>query len=91
MVATRQVLPLTLYMRRGCHLCEDMQQQIGELLEPGSFSLDAIDIDADAQLRAQYNEWVPVLKTGEHEICHHFLDLEALRSVQAGYNTTIDN
>lgn len=82
-------MPLTLYMRRGCHLCEDMQQQLGELLEPGSVSITLIDIDKDDALKTRFNEWVPVLMHGEQEICHHFLDLKALRQAQAGYNTTI--
>ncbi len=74
-------------MRRGCHLCEDMQQQIAELLPPESFSLELIDIDSDPALKSRYNEWVPVLMSGDTEICHHFLDLKSLREVQAGYNT----
>lgn len=80
-------LPLTLYMRQGCHLCEDMQEQIGELLEPNSYQLTLVDIDDDPALKSEYNEWVPVLKSEDREICHHFLDLKALRDVQAGYNT----
>ena len=80
-------LPLTLYMRQGCHLCEDMEEQIGELLEPNSYRLTLVDIDADPALKSKYNEWVPVLEAEDREICHHFLDLKALRSVQAGYNS----
>jgi len=29
---------LTLLLREGCHLCEDMEQQLAELLPPGSHS-----------------------------------------------------
>jgi len=87
----KRILPLTLYVRRGCHLCEDMHQQITELLTPGSYTLRSIDIDADEQLKTRYNEWVPVLSTDDREICHHFLDLKALRAVQAGYNTLGDD
>lgn len=83
-------IPLTLYMRRGCHLCEDMQQQIHELLDADSYSLELVDIDADPALKARFNEWVPVLVHADQEICHHFLDLKALRAAQAGYNTSID-
>lgn len=87
MSESHQCLPLTLYIRQGCHLCEDMQEQIGELLEPNSYRLTMVDIDTDPTLKSKYNEWVPVLKSEEREICHHFLDLKALRAVQAGYNT----
>lgn len=52
---------LVLYFREGCHLCDDMDQLLGELLEPGSFRLTRIDIDEDPSLRDAYNVRVPVL------------------------------
>ncbi|MFK7892529.1 MAG: glutaredoxin family protein [Granulosicoccus sp.] len=78
---------LTLYRREGCHLCEDMEQQLAELLEPGSHSLERVDIDEDETLRDQFNVRVPVLFLGELELCEHFLDLEAVRLALAGYNS----
>lgn len=83
-------IPLTLYIRQGCHLCQDMEQQIHELLEPGSYRLTLVDIDSDKALQIRYNESVPVLKVTDTEICHHFLDLNALRVAQAGYNTPVN-
>lgn len=52
---------LIMHHREGCHLCEDMQQQLSELLEPGEFRLTLIDIDEDEQLREAYHVRVPVL------------------------------
>lgn len=52
---------LVLYFREGCHLCEDMEQLLVELLEPGSFRLTRIDIDEHPTLREAYNVRVPVL------------------------------
>lgn len=89
MAANDPGIPLTLYMRQGCHLCEDMLQQIQELLEPDSYRLTLVDIDTNNGLRNRFNEWVPVLEHADQEICHHFLDLKALRVAQAGYNTPI--
>lgn len=83
-------MPLTLYMREGCHLCVEMENLIHELLQPASYSLELVDIDADMTLKNRYNEWVPVLIHADKEICHHFLDLKALRVAQAGYNKQID-
>ena len=77
---------LTLYYRKGCHLCEDMERLLQELLDPSSFDLRRVDIDQDRHLQAQYNEWVPVLSLGEEELCHHFLDLAAVSEALAGYN-----
>jgi hypothetical protein len=78
---------LTLHYREGCHLCEDMEQQLYELLEPGSFSLIRIDIDEDPVLKEAYNVRVPVLSCEQLDVCEHFLDLQALKEVLAGYNT----
>ncbi len=92
---------LVLYFREGCHLCEDMEQLLGELLEPGSFRLTRIDIDEDPTLREAYNVRVPVLSLVQEqsagalsdyppdnqlELCEHFLDLEAVREALASYN-----
>ncbi len=52
---------LVLYFREGCHLCEDMEQLLGELLEPGSFRLTRVDIDEHPNLTEAYNVRVPVL------------------------------
>jgi len=67
-------------------LCEDLEAQLAELLTPGSFELERVDIDADTDLRARYDVRVPVLALGAHEICYHFLDLQALRHALASYN-----
>ncbi len=52
---------LVMHFREGCHLCEDMQQQLKELFEPDEFRLTLIDIDEDEHLREAYNVRVPVL------------------------------
>ena len=81
---------LVLLYREGCHLCEDMESLLVELLEPGSFALTRIDVDEDAELLAEHHARVPVLSLetagGSVELCHHFLDLAAVRSALAGYN-----
>ena len=74
---------LTLYSRSGCHLCEDMHQQLVAYQETLGFRLKALDIDADSALVAKYGELVPVLKLKEREVCHYFLDLDALKTCLA--------
>lgn len=82
---------LTLYYREGCHLCEDLEQQLEELLEPHSYRLTKIDIDAVKELQNAFNARVPVLVCEETEVCEHFLDFESLRNALkkavASYNT----
>lgn len=70
---------LTLYSRLGCHLCEDMENLLPEYLEQAGLSLNVVYIDNKSNLEQQYGILVPVLKAGEREICHHFLDVKALQ------------
>ncbi len=50
--------------------------------EPGlsDFELTVLDVDADPELEARYDELVPVLADGDgHELCHYFLDAAKVR------------
>jgi len=65
---------LTLYIRVGCHLCDEMKQQLERFQQQYGFSLNVVDIDADSYLRLRYGERIPVLAAGEREICHYHLN-----------------
>lgn len=78
---------LTLYYREGCHLCEDMEALLHELLPVGSFRLERIDIDDNPELQRDLNDQVPLLVSGKQVLSTHFLDLEAVTSLLASYNT----
>ena len=70
---------LTLYLRSGCHLCQAMLAQLQGVQAQYNFELETVDIDGDPELEAAYGELVPVLKHGEREICHYFLELGKLQ------------
>ena len=70
---------LTLYSRVGCHLCEDMENLLPSYLEEAGISLHLVYIDNDSDLEQQYGTLVPMLKAGNREICHYFLDVKALQ------------
>jgi len=48
-----------LYVRRGCHLCEDAGVLLDTML--GSDGWDAVDIEADDDLLVRYAHRIPVL------------------------------
>jgi len=48
---------VVLYTREGCHLCDDARQ----VLERHGLTPTSVDIDADPDLRARYNECLPVV------------------------------
>ena len=76
-----RLLRLDVYIRQGCHLCDEMIHVLSEFRNDYNFSIETIDIDSDVKLRDRYNTLVPVLCLGEKEICHHFFDLKAFRQV----------
>lgn len=57
---------LVLYHTDGCHLCEQAEQLITEVLSDTS-ELLLIDIMSDEQLIAEYQISIPVLKSGHGE------------------------
>lgn len=52
---------VTLYTRRGCHLCDVAKQAIDSARRRREFDYEELDIDSDPQLRERYNEEVPVI------------------------------
>lgn len=69
---------LTLYVRVGCHLCEQMRTQLEPFQQKHGFSLNIVDVDTDSYLKLRYGERVPVLAQGDQELCHFFLNEEIL-------------
>ena len=72
---------LTIYVREGCHLCEDMEQGLREYATQLDFETRRVSIDNNPELETAYGDKVPVLVRGDEELCHYFLDLQALRRV----------
>lgn len=67
---------LRLYQRAGCHLCEEMLEQL-QAFSPGGvcFELEQVDVDGNEALRARYHERVPVLTGADGvTLCEVFFD-----------------
>ncbi|MES2933838.1 MAG: glutaredoxin family protein [Pseudomonadota bacterium] len=76
---------LTIYSRSYCHLCDDMVAALRSLQTPYELVIDVVDVDADSDLLAMYDELVPVLvgirPNGEQvKLCHYYLDEVVVRS-----------
>ena len=72
---------LTLYIREGCHLCDDMEQALREYESELDFEIRRVPIDNNADLEQAYGTLIPVLACGNNEVCHYFLDVQALKRV----------
>ncbi len=58
MSASRSVV---VYSRKGCHLCEVVKESLSKLSRRGGFTWQEVDVDADSELRRQFNDEVPVV------------------------------
>lgn len=73
------MLRFTMYGRAECHLCQDMAATLEDLKTPLVFDYEVVDVDGDPMLAERYGLLVPVLALGDQTVCHHFLDLDALK------------
>jgi thiol-disulfide isomerase/thioredoxin len=81
-----RLVPFTLYSRSWCHLCDDLLAALNALQTDSlRFAVTVIDVDADEALVARFDELVPVLygQLDQPELCHYFLDEQAVRSYLA--------
>ena len=68
----------TLFFRAGCSLCEGMIDELQTFGGREGFILELVDVDTSPELMNRYGTLVPVLVGPEGEICHYFLDTQAL-------------
>jgi glutaredoxin len=68
---------VTLYMRPGCHLCDQAREVIRGI---GGTDLREIDIDADDHLLARYLERIPVVEVGGRIVSELVPDADAIRA-----------
>jgi glutaredoxin len=52
---------VTLITRAGCHLCDVAEQLLRRLSDELGFAYRELDVDADAELRDEYSDRVPVI------------------------------
>jgi glutaredoxin 2 len=70
---------LTLYVREGCHLCEEFLAQLVQLLEHSDTTVSVVDVDRDPHTASLFGLKVPVLVAQDGELCHYELDQVAVR------------
>jgi thioredoxin reductase (NADPH) len=69
---------LTLLGREYCHLCEEMLAALKRFQGRYDFEIEVVDVDRHPALEEKWGDKVPVLLDGERELCHYFLDHEAV-------------
>ena len=64
---------IIVYSRRGCHLCEDLLEEL-EPLTRGRATIRVLDVDAKPEWAELYGLLVPVVYYAGSEVCRYHLD-----------------
>ncbi|MDT3669029.1 MAG: glutaredoxin family protein [Aromatoleum sp.] len=65
--------------REWCHLCHDLVDRLLPLAAELGWAVRVLDVDADPELEARWDELVPVVLAGDMELCRYHLDEAAIR------------
>jgi hypothetical protein len=64
--------------REYCHLCSELVAALQQYQGRYSFDIEIIDVDSRPDLEERWGDKVPVLLDGERELCHYYLDHDAV-------------
>lgn len=65
---------LVLYVREGCHLCEQFLVELSTDLGPAVDRLQVLDVDDDENLAVRFGLRVPVLEFNSAVLCEAVYD-----------------
>ena len=74
--------PLRVYSRPGCHLCEQLLEDLMPLVR-GRAEIEVVNIDDDVELAREYGTRIPVLEFAGRFVCQYALDESAIRAILA--------
>lgn len=70
---------LRLYSRRGCHLCEQLEEELLPLIR-GRARVETVDIDTDIELKKRFGLRIPILASADRELSGYPLQPEAIEA-----------
>jgi glutaredoxin len=65
---------VTVYLRDGCHLCEQALEVLRPLADRAGARVETVDIESDERLHARYLERIPVIALDGEELYDFFVD-----------------
>ena len=75
----------TVMSREWCHLCHDLIDRLRPLAAELGWTVRVLDVDADPELEARWDELVPVVLASDTELCRYHLDETAIRAYCARF------
>ena len=73
-----------LYTKPGCHLCDEMKEEILRAGCAELYALDEINIESNPDLLARYRDEIPVLLIGGVEAFRHRVRAEDFKARLSG-------
>ena len=70
---------LRLMTRAGCHLCEVAAETLDRIAAEAGLRPEAVDVDADPELQAEFGDRVPVVMLDGREHSYFTVDVPRLR------------
>lgn len=70
------------YVREGCHLCDDFLQELAVELGGDFDEVSVIDVDDDVDLAVRYGLRVPVLEYRGVLVCEARIDADRIRALR---------
>ena len=72
----------TVYSRADCSLCEQLLEELAELLGPAAAAaVQVVDIEGDPELERKYGTRIPVLLADGEFVCAYRLEVERVRAL----------
>ncbi len=78
---------LRVFSRPGCHLCEQLIEQLLPLVE-GELKVEVVNIDADEDLISRFATRIPVVEFRSNEVCQYHLDVPAIQAILVDINNS---
>lgn len=68
------MMTVIVYSRYGCHLCEDLLEDLESLADEHGFGIEVRDVDSHCEWLQKYHTRVPVVEVDGEFVCEYFLD-----------------
>ena len=72
-------VPVVLYTRHPCPLCDEMKVELARAGDAIPFELREVDVDTSRDLKRRYGTRIPVLEIGGREVFEGRADAETFR------------
>ncbi len=84
-------VPVTFYVRRDCHLCEEVERTLVDFAGRFVMTLEYRDVDTRAEWRREFGQEVPVVFVGEEKVSRFRLDPAEFETRVLDYLNRLDD